>query len=1076
MARKSLLHILPVILFLSTSPRLNAQLEQDSITFHHIEKGMSESTASVIFEDSYGFIWTGTPNGLNRFDGTDFKVFEKSLDGKTGLTDGYVITLYEDNETLYIGTNQGLSVYDRDLDIVRAYEFKNEGKAIATRSFRTILRDGDILWLGTFGNGLYRYNTKTGGLKQFLVDEIISVGNTNRNLILQVARLDGEGVLVITNSALFVLTNNLEIVTEQLEHVTITCATKIDNHNFLLGTQNGDVIELHVTSDAAFHFKRSAISPGYVILSLAKRDNGDIWVGTENNGLFIHSKATGDMAHIKSSASRTNTISSNSIWYLMNASNGVMWMAPFKKGLSFYDPQYYKFKHIKQDPFNPKSLNNNIINCFTEDEKGNLWVGTDGGGLNYWNRSLNTFEHYSLDKGNFSSNVVLSLLQTETNQLWVGTWANGLTIYNTEDGSYETLTAENSFLSSNNITGLIQDRKGRIWIVNLFGAVHVYNPVTKTAKTVSITSAVDGANILTVARILEDKNGNIWLGSQSAGLFRLVENEKGWTRHHYHSQHESKAISTNFINTIFEDDEGTLWVGTQAGLNKYLPDTDSFEAITKQDGLKNDAIMGIIADDEKQLWLSTGGGILRYNPETGDTIAYDEGDGLQSNEFNASSFYTTGNGEYVFGGSNGFNIFTPDEVAKRNDKPKVFIAGIKIFNRPVSPNDETGVLNKTIARLDSVTFNYDHSVINFDFRALTFRHPEKVNYAYFLEGFEKEWNYVGNTPQTTYTNLSPGNYTLRIKSSNSDGVWNTEETKLAVSVTPPFWQTWWFRFLIGAMLLGGIYTIYFVRIQNIKRYQLKLERRIDERTKELQLQKKKLAKTAKELSEKNEEIQRFTYAVSHDLKSPLHSIEVLTSLIPNDIDITKYPDTAEYLDFIEQSCTIMKNLIEDITEIAKLGKIENKNELLDTKEIIKVASNMAFGRFSENKGELIISHELPPIYGDRNRLIQVFENLIDNAIKYMGDQKSPIVRVTSKTNKDHLQFFVIDNGSGMDTNAQQKLFTPFQRFDSNTEGTGLGLYMIKKIIESHEGTISARSEGKGKGTTFVITLPKAKAA
>lgn len=262
-------------------------------------------------------------------------------------------------------------------------------------------------------------------------------------------------------------------------------------------------------------------------------------------------------------------------------------------------------------------------------------------------------------------------------------------------------------------------------------------------------------------------------------------------------------------------------------------------------------------------------------------------------------------------------------------------------------------------------------------------------------------------------------------------------------------------------------------MRSIKKHQINLERLIDKRTHELQLQKQKLADSAEDLSNKNEEIQRFTYAVSHDLKSPLASIEVLSSIIALDIDKTKTPDAAESLDYINQSCEVMRNLIADITEIAKLGKIDNKKEVLDAREIVRIASNMAIGRLRTQNAKLIVEEALPTIFGDRNRFIQVFENLIDNAIKYLGDQEEPLVEIKSLIKNGYQQFMVIDNGSGMDATSLEKLFTPFERFDSNTKGTGLGLFMIKKIVESHNGTLKASSEGKGKVATFTITLPVA---
>ncbi len=1064
--------ILTSALIYSSAANLQAQL-QEPYTFQHIENGMSQSSATVLLEDSYGFIWVGTRNGLNKYDGTDFQIFEKSVDGVTGLTDEYIGALYEDGLDLYIGTDQGLSVYDRTLKRVSPYHFKELAKEIESKNIISIAKTENTLWLGTSSDGLYAYQTKTGKLRHFLANEKLEILKHSNHNILKVTPLDGERLLVVSSFNIFVIDTDLNILNKVPVQENITSVAQFDEMNFVIGTSEGSIVEFKISPTSEMSIKKTSISPGFLILSLAKDKSDAIWIGTENNGLFIYSKDTGDVAHLKYSSARPNSISNNSIWSLLSARNGVMWISCFKSGLSFYDSEYYKFKHINTDPFDSSSLSNRLVNAFKEDSAGNIWVGTDGGGLNYWNRVTDTFDHYSLNDKNFAANVVLSILQTKDDELWVGSWGNGIIVFNTVSKEFHQWNTENSFLKSNYISDLLRDKKGRIWIVNYNGGVQVYTPDTDSHTDVILKSAHDGSEITSAYTILEDNAGQVWIGTLNAGLFRLTAKKDTWKIDHFHNIDGKGTLSNNFVNTIVQDKYGTLWVGTQGGLNQYLPKSNSFRAITKANGLKNDAIKSILIDGRKHLWLGTERGIAKYDTATETVLDYDMKDGLQSNEFNAKSALKTVSGEFLFGGSNGFNIFRPEDVVKSDDAPKLFISGLKIFNKPVLPNDESAILKKDISHMDSITLDYNQSVIHFNFKTLTFRHPEKVNYAYFLEGFETDWNYVGNTPAATYTNLNPGEYILRIKSTNSDGVWVANDISLAITINPPFWKTWWFRTLLSIAFLGIIYLLYFFKVRNIKRHQIKLEQQIDDRTQELQLQKKKLADVAEELSVKNDEIQRFTYSVSHDLKSPLNSIQVMADLISMDVEEGKITDAKECLGYITQSCTIMNSLIADITEIAKLGKIENKMEILDSKEIIRVASNMAIGRLRERKAQLIVEDALPNIYGDRNRFVRVFENLIDNAIKYMGEQEKPVVAIKTKVGQDFQQFFISDNGSGMDAKSLDKLFTPFKRFHAKTKGTGLGLYMVRKIVVSHGGTITAASEGKGKGTTFTLTLPKA---
>tara|TARA_R110000765_G_scaffold115417_2_gene208347 strand:- start:20 stop:3271 length:3252 start_codon:yes stop_codon:yes gene_type:complete len=1064
-----------IILFIVVLSLFKAQSQYtEPLNFQHIQEGMSQSSATVLLEDNFGFIWIGTRNGLNRYDGKDFEIYNKSLDGKPGLNHEYIVALYEDGQNIIIGTNEGINLYNRNLNIITPYPFINEGKTIKNEVFETIVKKDGILWLGSESNGLYSYEIKTGKVKHFSPpNEHIKVENPRLNKVVKVDVLDSNRILVVFTYNTLLLNYEMEIISEILQTEEIVTGINSSENTLLVGSGSGSLFKLVIDANSIYINKEKDISPGFSLRSLEKNLDNELWIGTENNGLHIYNENLDFIRHIEYNVTRPNSISGNSIWALLCTRDGTMWIASYKSGLNIYDKEYYKFKHINSDPFNPKSLSNKLVNCFIEDKKGNLWIGTDGGGIDYWNRSLDTFDNYSLTNKTLSSNVVLSILQTKEDELWAGTWTQGIAVLNTRTKKFSALTAENSFLKSNIVIDLLKDKKGRIWIVNYFAGVQVYNPKTKTHQNITLKSEIDGSIINSIYQIFEDNQGNIWIGTLNTGLFKLTERGDEWSSVHYHTKN---SISNNFINAIIQDNKNTIWVGTQGGLNKYLPETDSFLSITKSDGLKNDAIKGIIDDKDKHLWLSTENGIIRYDTNNGETINYDVGDGLQSKEFIASSSITTKKGEYIFGGINGFNIFTASDVEKRKDTLTLFVSGLKLFNQPVLPNDDFGILERDISQVDSLTFNYDQSVINIDFKALTFRHPESVNYAFYLEGFEKDWNYVGNNPTATYTNLNPGEYTLKIKSTNSDGVWIDNEKDLFITITPPYWQTWWFKFLMIALILLLFYIAHHIKLRNIKKNQRRLKHNVAQRTKELEFQKNKLIEAASNLESKNEEIQRFTYAVSHDLKSPLNNIKGLASLIPIEIPVKEYPNVEEYLNLINISCTNMNELILDITEIARLGKVENKNELLKTNEILDLSRNLIKSKLKKENITLNIAENLPDIFGDRNRIIQVFGNFLDNAVKYMGDQPNPVISVDYKDNGETNSFLIQDNGLGMNERALKKLFTPFERFHENIKGTGLGLYMVKQIAVTHGGTIIAESEGEGKGTTFKLILPKAKIA
>ncbi|TLF40774.1 ligand-binding sensor domain-containing protein [Maribacter aurantiacus] len=1047
-----------------------SQSNLDSLTFIPIKAPISQNTVTEIFEDKHGFLWVGTTKGINRYDGSDFKVFEESRDSTLGLTHGHIEYIYEDLKgTLLIGTSRGLNLYDEKLAVIRPYPFQTEGGKIQSEHIMVIKNIQESLWLGTSEHGLYRYHTKTGktGHLEFPKSE---QDKPNNNRIIEIFPLANQDYFIVTEGKSYIIDEALTIKQEIDNLQNTSSALQIGASQFFLGMRNGELLIYNLKEGSFTAENPIMVSQGHALLAMEQDDCGNVWLGTENGGLSLYQLANGTISNTKLDYKNPSSIPNNSIWSLHKTRNGVMYVGTYKKGISFYDRNYYKFQKIAANPFDRNSLSNNIVTSFAEDKNGGLWIGTDGGGLNYWDRKANRFEHFSLDVGNLNTNVVLTLT-FDKDKLWIGSWGTGFTIFDTATKAYEVWDTTNSSLSSNNIIDLLKDSKGRIWIANFRGGLQVYHPDTELFEDIELESEIYSEKISSVARLLEDDEGTIWVGTETMGVFRLIEENGAWSHDQYHNLSDTNFLSDNFVNVLTQDDDGNIWVGTQAGLNKFDPENNTFTSITKADGLLSDAIRGLVQDVNGFLWISTDKGITRYEEETGEFLDYDMYDGLQGDEYNSSAFYRTFNFDIVFGGPNGFNIFNPKQAAKQTDAPVVLLSDLKIFNTSVRPNDRFGVLQEDINQVDSITLSHKHSVFNIEFKALTLKAAEKVRYAYYLEGFENKWNYVGNKTSATYTNLHSGDYVLHVKSTNSDGIWNANERLLHIRITPPFWKTWWFGLILTCFILGLIYLIHYIRIRSLKANQLKLERKISERTKELQIQQKKLLKAADELSLQNEEIQRFTYSVTHDLKSPLSGIKGIANLIPMDINLAENPDMEKYLEMIHTSCDTMGDLIGDLGKMARIGKIKNENEFLNSNEIIQLARNLVWGKLEVNHIALEIHENLPTIYADKNRMIQVFSNLLDNAIKYMGNQNKPLIVVKAKKTEKEVEFQVIDNGSGMDKESLGKLFSPFERFHPNVKGSGLGLYMTKQIVVSHGGDIRAESSGKGKGTTFFITLP-----
>ena len=1050
---------------------LVAQIPQDAIdySFKHIKKGMSLNYATSFLEDSKGFMWIGTPSGLNRYDGENFYIYKKESNTSGGLHNNYITNLYETKDSLYILTINGLNVYKRNQNKIVPYPFKKEGLEIQDKSLWVLKYIKDYMYLGTYESGLYQYNINTGSVHRFYIDPSKNA-TYNTGPIRAIEALDNSNLVVISNNTVFVINSQLQILDSFSTSESILSSHKEGSNRFIIGTSTGKIIDIEIVNDK-IRFKQKELCKGYAINSLAKDHLGNLWAGTFNDGIHIFSLANNNKIHLTHNPYNPESIPGNSIWSIMATKDGVVWTSAYKSGISYYNPQQLLFQHYETIPNIQESLSNNIVNCFIEDKEGNYWVGTDGGGLDYWNRKENMFEHYALANGTFGSNVVLSLVMPDDNTLWTGTWGKGIQVFDLITKKYTALNQENSFLQSNHVFDLHIDEKKQIWIANFYGSLFRYNPVNKTHKEFDLRVESDKSKIITLANITQDKQGNIWVGTRSKGLFKVTEKDGNWEALHYSNKLSKRFIRNNVVNQLLCDSKNNIWAATNEGINKYNEKTDDFEVFELPGIDKNRIVKALIEDNHGNLWISLSNSLVKYNLTTEETLHFDESDGVQSEAFNEDAAYKTSKGELFFGGSGGFNLFNPIEIQKNTERIPLYLSNLKIFNQAVKPNDKFGVLTKDISQTDSLQLSYKHNVIDFEFNAITFKNAAKVKYAYYLEGFETKWNYVADKNTATYTNLNPGTYTLHIKSSNADGIWVDNAISVFIKITPPFWETWWFRISITLVLIGLAYAFYLQRTRRIKAYQRRLKKEIKARTFELEQQQHKLIETANQLSERNEEIKRFTYALSHDLKSPLGNITLLTRFIADDLGDKKSKDTEKYLEFIDEACATLQTLIADITEIAKLGHIKNKNEAVDTRQIAQKAIAMMVSRVQEQDVKILIAENMPVLVGDANRFFQVFENLLDNAVKYMGDQKNPSITIESHTTVDEIKITIRDNGSGMDKNALNKLFTPFERFNSSTKGTGLGLFMTKKVVESHEGTLTASSAGKGKGATFKLSFP-----
>ena len=636
---------------------------------------------------------------------------------------------------------------------------------------------------------------------------------------------------------------------------------------------------------------------------------------------------------------------------------------------------------------------------------GTLWIGTEEGGLNRMDPRTGAFIHYRHDPDNpagLSSNDLLSLLVDRDGTLWVGTWNGGLNHFDPATG-----TASHYRHDPDNPASLIKDR---------------------------------------VYALFQDARGTLWVGSEGGGLSRFDPDRNGF--HHFlHDPQDPTSLSSNDVMSIMEDRHGILWVGTYGGgLNRFDPTTQTFTQFTEVDGLANNVVYGILDDDRGHLWMSTNRGLSRFDPRAKTFRNYDVRDGLQSNEFNSGAYHHGASGRFYFGGINGFNAFFPDQIHDNPYVPPVVLTAVKKFNEKAFPGIEP-------ASLTRLTLGPDDTVFSLEFAALNYTVPGKNTYSYRLEGFNDDWIFLATKRDLTFTNLDPGTYTFRVRAANNDGVWNMEGLTLALTITPPLWQTWWFRVSFVLTLGLLIFVAYQVRTRRIRARNRQLEA------------------INQELESKNTELERFTYTVSHDLKSPLVTIKGFLGLLEKDLAREDRARVQSDLRHINRAAEKMDRLLNELLELSRVGHKMNPPETVPLTTLAREALEQVAGQIRERNVDVTVPASLPAVYGDRTRLLEVYQNLIDNAVKFMGTQPTPVVELGARQENGQVVCYVRDNGMGIEAAYQEKVFELFERLAPDTEGTGIGLALARRIIEMHGGRIWVESRGPGAGSTFYFTLP-----
>ncbi|MGV3601612.1 MAG: two-component regulator propeller domain-containing protein [Dyadobacter fermentans] len=1059
---------------------------------HTTDQGLSQSHVSAILKDRRGFVWFATEDGLNRFDGYKYTHYKHDPAQPASIHDSFVLSLLEDEAgKMWVGTSTGLDRYDRDTDGFMHYPHPRRNLAI-----HTIFRDSrNRLWLGT-DKGLYLFDRARGTYQLFTYAGLDA--RAGSEFVTSIAEGPGYMLWIGTEHGLF----NLDAATgkmtafhprkpaeNRLNSEWIKALLHDSNGNLWVGTHGGGISVIDRNGAIMRHFTHNPADQRSLshndILSMMKDGLGRMWVGTENGGISIYDPATDRFTSVRYDPEDRYSLSNNSVYSIYGDNAGNVWVGTYAGGVCFLPKFGPKFEAFRQKASLGNSLSNNTVLAICGDSTGNsIWIGTDGGGLNRFDRKTKRFTFYRHRPGDprsISNDYVISVVWVAKDLLGLGFHNGGFDFFNVKTGEAErhhtARDGDPNSLSISDVNNITRDRDGNLWLGTWKGGLNFYNTKTRSFRHYRHHSK-DPSSISSdiVTTVYQDRKGNIWVGT-FGGLDLLLPDRKGF-RHFRTNSKDSLSISHDKVQSILEAENGDLWIGTVGGGLSYFDQKKQvFKSYSEKDGLASNVVFGILRDRQGYLWMSTNRGISRFNPKTKTFRNYGISDGLPGNEFRDNSRFQTADGQMYFGGIDGFVSFYPDSLRYNDFIPPVYITGFQIFNRPVSTASGHQILKQQISEVKAITIRHDQSVITFEFAALGFTVPENNQYAYMLEGFDRHWNYTGSQRTATYTNLDPGTYTFRVKGSNNDGLWNEKGISVQLTITPPFWLTWWFRLLCLLLAIGLVVAIYRIRTYTIRNQKRVLERQIQERT----IQLERAISVQQALAEKAELANRaksaFLATMSHEIRTPMNGVIGLASLLA---ETEQTEEQRNFTKSIQSSGTDLLNVINDILDISK---IESGNMELEEKEFaLRTCICEVMDLFRVKTATqplnltLKIDENVPSrIIGDRLRLGQIVTNLVGNAVKFTpGGEVGVHVYVQAQEGEEAvLGFEVTDTGIGIAEDKLDKLFKPFSQVDSSTTrkygGTGLGLVICEKLTTLMGGQIEVKSQ-LNQGSTFRFTI------
>lgn len=1025
--------------------------------FNHLkaENGLSNNTILKIMIDSKGFMWFATRDGLNRYDGYQYKIFMYDPQNlETSLGNNYTVSLYEDRTgNIWVGTIEGLYVYNSEKEIFSKFS-TTTNKGVGVCGKITAIT-GDLqgnIWIADYAHGLFQYNLTNSRLQHF--GHSANKNSLSSNDITSIC-VDKDnsvwiGVLGLSNGGL----NLFSAKDSSFQYFStfrggINKIVESDDNNLLIGTPASGVYTFNRATNEVKSFFRGEDKITFVTDILVNPD--EIWVGT-STGLYICNRQNSGYQKLSTNFYDKSSLSNSEITSIVKDRDGGIWIGTFTGGVNYLPQDHKTF-----DKFYPQSdkygLTGKEVRGFCEDGKGNLYIATDDKDLNYFNPETNQFKHVFNQSGIMTGDHVTTIL-IDGDKLWIGYLGKGLDEIEIKSGkktNYIPSGEDTSKLNDNSALALCKDIDDNIWIGSTKGA-NRYNVKTKNFSVIIGKNRGDF-----IYDILEDHDQLMWFASYGNGICNYNPRTKEWISFH---NKKGDDTSLGFDRTIdlFEDSRNNIWVSTEGGgVSKYSKKTKQFKTYTTTEGLPNNVVYKILEDDNGMLWMSTNKGLTCFDPNTELFKNYSFSNGPLSDQFCHQSGIKTKDGRIYFGGIEGFVRFNPKEIKSNTSEPPIVLTGFQIFNKDVVVSEKDSPIKQTIVNAPTINLNYKQSNFSFNFAALSYNASNTNKYAYKMEGYENDWTYLKENRRITYSNLPSGSYRFRVIGANSDGIWNKQGQSVEIIIAPAPWLS--IYAIIGYIILtvAFLYYLFCFYKRNVKN---KRRRLIDN----MNFSKDKAIYEAK--------INFFT-TVAHEIKTPLTLIKA-----PYEQLTSSKNDAQEYADNIEIMGENIDRLLILTNQILDFSKLENQGFFFkytqsNVNQIVENVLHRFITTFKHKNLDIVIELQKPEIisYIDSESFTKIVSNLVSNATKFAN--KKIIIKLSdNRTANGCFILRTTNDGPIIASEHRESVFKTFYQVPNNqtSEGFGIGLSIVKHLVDLHKGRVYL-DETVIDMTSFVVEIP-----